>query len=1162
MNKKLQKKLISLFVILTLIFTSLSVDNLGKVFARTTTATVEINNHMFALSYEGDSGSIPSDITVSARDESVEQLTYPTFSEACTALKQGGWPIASRWSEKMLLSSMYGEYTSITIPSDYHIIPNAYMQGNNTVQNIQIVTKNDITLNSNCISHSSKLHTVSISAPESTVTIETSAFLDNTALQDINITAKKIVIKNAFSQCAPKNITLNGNVSTNSVLGINSLTTLTIMGNTSLPSGFLKDCEIANVSLAGTNTVDQSCFNKCNITNVNLEGTTTFGSSSFSECTIENMSINGKTVFANKTLNKCTVKNLYFNIDNRNNCGNVSYVNGNDRLGYNSTVNNIYFNYADIQGNTGKVQELNNFSLGGDIDENSSLNSDNIFFCDPDFKYIGGGSSYKRTDGGKTNIYGWGGAMAWDTDGNRKSAYDMYKEWIQNETCTFYNYVTNTNSGKALDVFELKVSEVYIPDDATSITYDFSNTENITAWANFEKENNQYAERNEFVRANGKYSMNPITMNTEDSATAFATNFNYRILKKDDSITELSADKYNYFYSSEDAAKGWYTALTTKTDDLTEGNNYYLIEVGGVKYPFTIVAKYNKVEKIDIEGAELQLDAGEKVTPEMLKVTATYTDGTTEILPEAAYEIMDHTIVEGQNIITVRVKAHVSSDEYVTSNFIATGYKDICTGFKASTAITQLYEGGTLNVNDVVLSDVTYANPRKKDENITSGFKFLVNGQESDTYVINNGANLISITYKGYTLENALNITGMKNTITKVEAIYTGTIYEGMRVSTGSAALAVYVYENNETEGTLLTDNLGVTLDPYVIIPGENLINVYYKGIKASKPITVMGIEDYATQITTATYKGSLTVGYCPVVTDIDLQAIMASGRIIDTKLDKNAAAHITIETKQLEETTTTIRIGFRRAVYIIPIKMDIVLPTAIPSAVPSNIPETPETPETPTPSAITTIEPVATSSAPITSVIPTEPVASIVPTASMAAPTAVPQQTKTPLESMDNTVAIDNVKKLPIKGNVYNIAGIKYKILSIDKEKETGTASIVGYTGKKNVKLVTSIKIKGCQIRIVSIAKNAFKNCAKVKGTVVIKDSITTIEKNAFYGCKNITKVVIGSKVKSIGSKSFYGCTKLKTVDLSKASSLSRMSASAFKKNHKKRIFILERKK
>lgn len=117
---------------------------------------------------------------------------------------------------------------------------------------------------------------------------------------------------------------------------------------------------------------------------------------------------------------------------------------------------------------------------------------------------------------------------------------------------------------------------------------------------------------------------------------------------------------------------------------------------------------------------------------------------------------------------------------------------------------------------------------------------------------------------------------------------------------------------------------------------------------------------------------------------------------------------------------------------------------------------------------------------------------------------------------------------------------------------------AITGYSkSASSIKLNSqSVTLKGYHFTVVAISKNAFKNCAKLKGKVTIAGNIKSVGNAAFMGCKNITKVVIGSKVKSIGSKSFYGCKKLKTVDLRKASSLSKIGSAAFKKNADKRTF------
>ena len=1178
MKKKKFKRIVSVLLMSSVLATTSYHSNMENICATSTEQYKDITfmGNTFSVTFDTLNDGTQRDLWIApSTKNTAKEIVYPSFTEALKALKEVTDLEAPRWSEKMRLSSIKTDgLTSVTIPSSYYTIPSYYLDHNGTIENVNITTDNDITLTNSCIKECKNLKKISIHAPNKKVTIEAYAIKNLDSLQELTITAGNIVIdKDAFVDCTVKNINLNGTVAVNSKLNIPSIDALSLSGTTSLPNGFLDTNTINSVSLSGSTNIAQNCFSGCNITNLNLEGTTTLGSSSFNKCTITNMSVNGKTVFADKTLDNSSVKNLYFNLDNRNNCKNISYVNGNDRIGYNSKVNNIYFNYANINNNFEICQELNNFELGDT--PTTSLCCDNIYFFDANFKYING-SSYKRTDGKKTNVYAWGGAMAWDVNGNRKSAYDMYKEWIDNDTCVFFNYVKNTNSGKAADVFELKTSEVYIPDNASCAVFNFE--ENITAWANFESQNNQYAEKNDFVRANN-YSMKPLTMNVDDAATNFSTNFNYRILKKDDSITGLAADKYNYLYSSSDETKGWYTALTTTTDNISEGNNYYLLEVGGVKYPFTITGKYNTIEKLSVESTNttisgFHLTVGDKITSDMLTVTATYSDGTINTLSENDYEIVENSIKEGNNTIVIKAKKHATSNDYISTNIEVTGYADICTGFNAHTDISQLYEGGSLTINDVTLTDVTYQNPNRKDEKITSGFKFIVDGQESDTYTIKKGENVITISYKGYKLSNAFSITGIENKITKIEAIYTGTVYEGSEIATDTNSLSIYIFENNQENGTLLTDNSGVTFDPYIIeADKENLITLYYKGIKAAEPLKVIGMSDNATQIVRASYNGSTSVGYTPIAEDIYLQAVLSSGKVVSTTYNPEIIPLISINETVLTESTKQLTITFKTATYTIPITVDassvITIPTQ--SAIVS----------TPTPTTTATVIPTETSTGaaiepsvsnlPVKTDAPTPTETATITTATPIVPqTTIPVQTpmidqsaNTPITSTGPSLVVSVTNDdAPVKGNVYTLKGIKYKILTISKTKETGTVSIVGYQkSASSIKLVPTIKIKGFNCTVTKIANNAFKNCTKLKGSVSIAGTIASIGNNAFIGCKNISKVIIGSKVKIIGSKCFYNCPKLKTVNLKNSTSLSKIGASAFKKNAKNRTFLLSSK-
>lgn len=60
----------------------------------------------------------------------------------------------------------------------------------------------------------------------------------------------------------------------------------------------------------------------------------------------------------------------------------------------------------------------------------------------------------------------------------------------------------------------------------------------------------------------------------------------------------------------------------------------------------------------------------------------------------------------------------------------------------------------------------------------------------------------------------------------------------------------------------------------------------------------------------------------------------------------------------------------------------------------------------------------------------------------------------------------------------------------------------------------------------VTSIGSSAFYDCSLA--SVVIGDGVTSIGGNAFYSCNNLTSVVIGNGVTSIGGSAFYNCSGL----------------------------------
>ena len=146
--------------------------------------------------------------------------------------------------------------------------------------------------------------------------------------------------------------------------------------------------------------------------------------------------------------------------------------------------------------------------------------------------------------------------------------------------------------------------------------------------------------------------------------------------------------------------------------------------------------------------------------------------------------------------------------------------------------------------------------------------------------------------------------------------------------------------------------------------------------------------------------------------------------------------------------------------------------------------------------------------------------------------------------------------KEEPKKGTIVTDkkSNAKYKVLVAGK---SGTVEYVKSLNKKSTKanIPATITINGITYKVVSIAKNAFKNnkfiakvtigknvktiganafygCKKLK-TISMGTNVTSIGNKAFYKCTALTKITIPSKVKKIGKQSFYGCKKLKTITL-----------------------------
>ena len=137
----------------------------------------------------------------------------------------------------------------------------------------------------------------------------------------------------------------------------------------------------------------------------------------------------------------------------------------------------------------------------------------------------------------------------------------------------------------------------------------------------------------------------------------------------------------------------------------------------------------------------------------------------------------------------------------------------------------------------------------------------------------------------------------------------------------------------------------------------------------------------------------------------------------------------------------------------------------------------------------------------------------------------------------------------------------------------------------RATVRIPETVKVSGVTCKVTEISANAFKNDAVLK-TVVIGKNVKTIGVNAFYGCKNLTKVsegaalvticdrafsncaalqgiVLPSTVKGIGKQAFYNCKKLRSITINTLSLTSKnVGAQAFTGTYAKAVVKVPAKK
>ena len=931
---------------------------------------------------------------------------------------------------------------------------------------------------------------------------------------------------------------------------------------------------------------------------------------------------------------------LYTNINNMHilkDPAKYIHIADNYNFGTGISIKNLYLDYiADAS----SIQSSKKLHLSS---SDCNVAIDNIYFTNPNCNYTSLSiKNISASNMGKATVYGYGGASAYNSSGNKVLSKEMYEEYTSGYG-TFVNYV----KGFQTDTASLPTN-VNLGKNQSNATISFKNI-NVTG---------TYLDTQDPV--NGSTYTRKMTKKTSwDTTNTNDSQYQYGIYVPV-KYNSVSSDSYTY---SADGTE--YALLEGDTCQLPAGTHTYYIEAGGNFEKHTVTVNACRIEEItSITLKNENMEVGNTLTADDVTVKVRYTNDSNEYTldsSEFSLENPDITREGASNVVTVVVprKNNTSLSKTITVN----GYVDNVTGFEVECDVTEKLAGTTFSVGNITLKNITYGNPDKATtETLKGGYSFISNGVATNTIKIQPGINKISVCYGDFVLKDAIIINGYTAESFTTSCDYQ-TMYAGTSLFKSDVTLKNIIYnDTKQTKKSSVKDSSfdfivnGKIVSNVMIHEGTNVIGISYDGKTIEDAITIQGIvydlknveaeyvESYLVdgvphakiRITITHQDGTITsaeidnlafdstyqfktnqdneaaifyqgmefaiedrlitideVRYLGTPTDTKYQvadfyisATYASGAKKDTETNPEIAkdfstsittisqqqkvVSLAYKTDSTKKVTATVELDQNNQV--VSVYMDnnngtistSPLPTPTPATTTPvtdipNVTSSPlvtNTPENTTSPAVTdtpslkTDSPATNAPTPETPVVTetvTPTISSTIPTSSAVAETAIPTISPTVSPTATPVVTL-------VTGNTYTVGNLKYKVTSLTKTK--GTVTITGYAkSSSKLRLPSTITIGKHKLKVTAIAAGAFKNCQTLKGTVTIPAYVTSIGNKAFYKCKNITKLVVTSKVRTIGTSAFQYCTKLKAVNLYNCT-VKKVGKKAFFNNYKNRKF------